>query len=1554
MSGSLPASPAMRRKRKETECLLKLERVLGLTSNKPMILSVNSTHDLVAYAAGCVVVLYNHKLNKQVGLLCSSTLKKQPSNDSNAIGSGTATGATVGPGATGSGSRAIASFSSPRMAMSNHWTNSPLASLNINPLAGVMPMAISDGSVTSSFGTSNPSSNKNIKPKPISCLSFSPDGQFLAIGETGHQPRILIWDVVSHMLVGELQGHKFGVQAVHFSPNSRLLVSLGFQHDGYIHVWNWRTGLQISSNRVTTKVNALAFSADGSCFVTAGLRHVKFWYLNVELSKRGGLSGTAPNIQVLDGRSVILGELRDGNFLDAVCSKDGRFTYAVTSNGILCLFSEGRALEKWIDLHVRGAYSVNLDEKFVVCACTDGIIRLFEPETLEYIESLPKPLPVGAFSGAMQPNAQEEDSANPVYADVLASQYDVSSGCLICIYSDRSLFVWDISDPKNAILSRSHMFHSDCVWGSEILPTSDDEGIAHQFPAGTFVTYSADGSIKFWNLDESISRLPPISGAKDDDTSLRMFSREILKVLYVDKNCKSWIQAPENQNGMEPGFNIVPLECGIRTVKISSDGRFLASGDKGGNLRVHSLSTLQQVTYQEAHDTEILTIGFTDPTEKDSPFLVATAGRDRLLHIFDANNGYALVQTLDDHSSSITCIKFTADGSRMMSCGADKSIVFRNCHKNTDGISYQPYHQAPGRATFYDMSLNDASQTLSVVSGDRRFNIFALDTGKAIKSFKAETKGDDLTGGMAEICSMTHISLDPTGTIAAASGSDKSIRIYDLLHGTCLAHTICHSELVTSVKFMKNFDRIISTSADGCVLVWRLSNDVVRRIHNRIQENVTLPGHIQAKAAEKMLAPNMPAATPSPRTLKFKRSTDRLIGAYANENFGTSRRNSAASVMSEDCDIRSEENSDDLNEQHQSGTPKDAKVDDVSKESFAPVTVRAPGARSRVTGSISKTPLTRPRQSSSPKPGASRSQPSSSRSGALHDPPRWNRNFVKERIAPSPSAVKSTQPVSPGLHTPKNAAKGTWLTPKTRRPRANSLTVPTETTLKSNDAKAKDLSKQRQSLSDYTGDDPPEKEGENDDDGLSDETEPVLDNGPESAPPVHHAVGGTLKTNRMPTKGLGHDLPALKIKPHVRSSTTDGVLMSRFNESDRAVSESDPLEGNGVSEERDEDDEEADGDDSISETGSDNEILSPLQRRNVGPGGIQDLGESIGDFVSFQDGERLKDSPQSERSYQVTSPSGHHPVVGRRSLSSKFLMANAAMIMMGLTKQPLHSSSPEAGDDSRDSGSGSGQEVKGDSLIQGSFDNPLEGHPNLQSLNSAAMKWKHRSLGAEPRTVSQGNSLDQSGNTHAGLKSDDCRNEVERTRHRLTELGYLTAPSGTVQVQSSSESGVTAKTPTEPQEGSSAAALHPEAKVAAPTQLRVGVLASPVVVNSLERNKPGLYGAAPSLDQAMGSMQHESDQSLEAAISDRTLGAVTQAGRQDSDQSLQSAFDRISFLISHKAMAATLHERQDGIDDGAVAERVHETKKWMMETREGLLNLVGEVQGHLWAIEKGR
>lgn len=36
----------------------------------------------------------------------------------------------------------------------------------------------------------------------------------------------------------------------------------------------------VAANKVSSKVSAVSFSADSSYFVTAGNRHVKFWYLD--------------------------------------------------------------------------------------------------------------------------------------------------------------------------------------------------------------------------------------------------------------------------------------------------------------------------------------------------------------------------------------------------------------------------------------------------------------------------------------------------------------------------------------------------------------------------------------------------------------------------------------------------------------------------------------------------------------------------------------------------------------------------------------------------------------------------------------------------------------------------------------------------------------------------------------------------------------------------------------------------------------------------------------------------------------------------------------------------------------------------------------------------------------------------------------------------------------------------------------------------------------------------------------------------------------------------
>lgn len=44
--------------------------------------------------------------------------------------------------------------------------------------------------------------------------------------------------------------------------------------------------------------------------------------------------------------------------------------------------------------------------------------------------------------------------------------------------------------------------------------------------------------------------------------------------------------------------------------------------------------------------------------------LLASSSRDRLIHIFDTTKDYVLLQTIDDHSSSITAVRFNCKHTR--------------------------------------------------------------------------------------------------------------------------------------------------------------------------------------------------------------------------------------------------------------------------------------------------------------------------------------------------------------------------------------------------------------------------------------------------------------------------------------------------------------------------------------------------------------------------------------------------------------------------------------------------------------------------------------------------------------------------------------------------------------------------------------------------------------------------------------------------------------------------------------------------------------------------
>ncbi|KAF3033687.1 hypothetical protein E8E12_003404 [Didymella heteroderae] len=106
------------------------------------------------------------------------------------------------------------------------------------------------------------------KIKAATCVSFSPDGKFLAVGETGYKPRVLIFsnttDAPSDTPLTSLIEHQYGVNCVAFSPDSRYLASIGTAQDGFL-------------NKCVSNINRMTWM--GNKLITVGTRHVKVWSL---------------------------------------------------------------------------------------------------------------------------------------------------------------------------------------------------------------------------------------------------------------------------------------------------------------------------------------------------------------------------------------------------------------------------------------------------------------------------------------------------------------------------------------------------------------------------------------------------------------------------------------------------------------------------------------------------------------------------------------------------------------------------------------------------------------------------------------------------------------------------------------------------------------------------------------------------------------------------------------------------------------------------------------------------------------------------------------------------------------------------------------------------------------------------------------------------------------------------------------------------------------------------------------------------------------------------
>ncbi|CAA3027960.1 mitogen-activated kinase-binding 1 [Olea europaea subsp. europaea] len=667
----------------------------------------------------------------------------------------------------------------------------------------------------------------NRMPKPLTCVALSRDARVVAAGESGPRPAVLVWDGITSSLIRELKGHQYGVACIAISPDGKCLASIGFPRDGYICLWDWRSKILMTKIKASSQYPAFAsvsFSLDTKFIVTAGKKHLRFWKVGSPPNSRASTRSTSVAMQ---GKPINLGHCEGFSFVAVTAPSWTKKSsvnhihaaespiYALTDTGILCVLV-GSSIITSVELEVEKGFALSTSNSLVACACNNGLVKLFGTSSLQYAGSL-------CYTEAKRCNKLNVVDCNtdnsqvglqslPELPDAIACQFSTLEK-LVVIYDDHSLYIWDVRDVQKATRCFVLVSHGASIWDVKNLPCENMHNpslscVAKGCSGGlSFATCSADGTIRVWDL------------ALQSTSSMDKFSLYTVDSSLI--NHPSGTTCLVSAGIFERDFVTLGISSpGLRSMAVSSDGKHLAAGDCQGNLHILNVNTSDYICIQDAHDGEILSLSFNFENQKDnvstevseSHQFLASGGRDGMIHVYRVDSNFDLIGKIDCHSTAATPVNLTCSGTKIISCGGDRSLVVHNVIASEKDCKISCCCRIATSGTIQDMVVNNSMEVAITVGKDKKINTFSINTGKLVNSIDQD--GD--TGDPVKV------TIDGSCSYLVCSYSNRCICMFDYITGELVARAVGHSDVITGIAFLPDCKHLVSIDADSCIFVWKV------------------------------------------------------------------------------------------------------------------------------------------------------------------------------------------------------------------------------------------------------------------------------------------------------------------------------------------------------------------------------------------------------------------------------------------------------------------------------------------------------------------------------------------------------------------------------------------------------------------------------------------------------------------------------------------------------------------------------------------------------------